>query len=118
MKQIVDLENDPNFNNLNVALLSIALDPAAELIQAGQEAGVTKTPLLTDADKSVSQAYDVLKWAIQTGEPGHTFILVDKDGKIAWIQDYGAPDDPNRTMYVPIAELVKAIQEHLKLLKF
>ncbi len=114
MQQIVDLENDPDFQNLNVALLSIALDPAKELIQAGQEAGVMKTPLLTDAAKKVSQAYDVLKWAIQTGEPGHTFILVDKNGRIAWIKDYGAPDNKDRTMYVPIPDLVQAIRSSLK----
>jgi alkyl hydroperoxide reductase subunit AhpC len=114
MKQIVDLENDPAFQDENVALLSIALDPPAELIQAGQEAGVGKTPLLTDPDGKISRAFDVLKWAIQTGEPGHTFILVDKNGKIAWIKDYGAPDDPNRTMYVPAPELVKAIQDNIK----
>jgi peroxiredoxin len=114
MQQIVDLENDPSFQNLNVALLSIALDSPAELQQAGQQAGVSKTPLLTDPGGQVSKAYDVLKWALPSGEPGHTFILVDKDGKIAWIKDYGSPDNPNRTMYVPVSELVQAIQSNLK----
>ena len=61
----------------------------------------------------ISKAYDVLKWAIASGEPGHTFILVGADGKIAWVRDYGAPDLPDRTMYVPIPDLVAQIQQNL-----
>jgi hypothetical protein len=68
-----------------------------------------------DADSSVSAAYDVLKWAIGSGEPGHTFILVDADGKIAWIRDYGAPDLADRTMYVPPADLIAQIRTALGL---
>ncbi len=114
MQQIVDLESDPEFQALDVALLSIALDLPSELAAGAQEYGIQTTPLLTDEDKSVSQAFDVLKWAIASGEPGHTFILVGKDGKITWIKDYGSPDDPNRTMYVPVPELTRAIKENLE----
>lgn len=114
MQQIVDLESDPEFQALDVALLSIALDLPSELAAGAQEYGIQTTPLLTDEDKSVSQAFDVLKWAIASGEPGHTFILVSKDGKITWIKDYGSPDDPNRTMYVPVPELTRAIKENLE----
>lgn len=113
MQQIVDLENDPAFKDLNVGLVSIALDSPAELTQAGQDAGVAVTPLLSDPQKNVSAAYDVLKWAVPSGEPGHTFILVDQDGKIAWIKDYGAPDNPERTMYVPVSEIVQEIKNSL-----
>jgi len=68
--------------------------------------------MASDADKSVSKAYDVLQWAVATGEPGHTFILVDEQGKIAWVRDYGAPENGG-TMYVPVSELVAQIQESL-----
>lgn len=81
--------------------------------QVATEYGISGVPLLTDADGAVSKAYDVLKWAIDTGEPGHTFILVGSDGKVRWIQDYGAPNNPNRTMYVEPAELIQAIQANL-----
>jgi peroxiredoxin len=113
MQQIVDLENSPEFTAENVALLSLALDSLDELRAGAQESGILKTPLLSDPDKSVSESFDVLKWAIQSGEPGHTFILVDQNGKIAWIKDYGAPDNPNRTMYVPVEELVQAVRDNL-----
>ena len=81
--------------------------------QVAAEFGITGVPLLTDADGAVSEAYDVLKWAIDTGEPSHTFILIGTDGKVHWIQDYGAPDNPDRTMYVDPADLVQAIQTNL-----
>ena len=79
-----------------------------------EEYGIRSVPMLADVDKRMSEAYDVLKWAVGTGEPGHTFILVDKNGNIAWIKDYGAPDNPNSTMYVPVEELVREIRAHLK----
>ena len=60
----------------------------------------------------VSETYDVLQWAVGTGEPGHTFILVDSDGKIAWIRDYGAPENGG-VMYVPVGELTAQIRENL-----
>ncbi|HSO26807.1 MAG TPA: redoxin domain-containing protein [Anaerolineales bacterium] len=113
MQQIVDLENDPAFQALNVGLVSIARDSLAELAAGRQEYGISATPLLSDSDQSVSQAYDVLRWAIASGEPGHTFILVDQQGQVAWIEDYGAPDNPNRTMYVPVDELVQKIRASL-----
>jgi peroxiredoxin len=96
-------------------LISIAKDSIQEMQQVAAEYGISGVPLLTDADGSVSEAYDVLKWAIDNGEPGHTFILIDSDGKVSWIQDYGAPDNPSRTMYVEPAELNQAIQTTLNL---
>ncbi len=112
MKQIVDLQNNAAFQALDVALLSIALDTPAELAAGAQEYGIT-VPMLTDADKKVSEAYDVLQWAVATGEPGHTFILVNQDGKVAWLRDYGAPQNDG-VMYVPVDELTQQIQANLK----
>ncbi len=47
-----------------------------------------------------------------TGEPGHTFILVDADGEIAWLRDYGAPQNGG-LMYVPVDELVRQMAASL-----
>jgi alkyl hydroperoxide reductase subunit AhpC len=96
---------------MNVELLSIAFDSAAEQTAGAAQVGITDTPMLIDADHQVSRTYDVLKWAVATGEPGHTFILVDADGSIAWIRDYGAP--PNGVMYVDSGELVDQMQAAL-----
>lgn len=111
MQQIVDLHNDPDFRALDVALLSIAFDSPAELAAGAQEYGIA-IPLLSDTEKQVSSAYDVLQWAIATGEPGHTFVLVSADGRVAWIRDYGAPQNGG-VMYVPVDELTQQVKAHL-----
>lgn len=111
MQQIVDLQADTQFQALDVALISIATDSTETLGNARNEWQIT-TPMLSDGDKRVSNAYDVLQWAAATGEPGHTFILVDTNGIVRWIKDYGAPQNGG-VMYVPVAELTQAIRSRL-----
>ncbi len=109
----MDLQNDAAFQSLGVAVLSIAFDSAEEQSAAAAELGITDVPLLVDADHRVSEAYQVLQWAVRTGEPGHTFILVDEEGKLAWIRDYGAAENGGQ-MYVPVAELSEQISAALR----
>jgi hypothetical protein len=106
----VDLENDPNWIALDVAFVSIAFDSADVQKAARASFGIGDTPLLVDADGAVSADYDVLQWAVATGEPGHTFVLVDADGEVAWIRDYGVLES---SMYVPTADLVQQVSEAL-----
>ncbi|MEE4253292.1 MAG: redoxin domain-containing protein [Desulfuromusa sp.] len=113
MKQIVDLQNSSEFQAMNVQLISIARDSIAEMTPEVDRLGIISVPVLSDPDLSVSAEYDVLKWAIGNGEPSHTFVLVDDNGKIVWIKDYGAPDNPDRTMYVEVPELVRYVREHI-----
>ena len=112
MQQIVDLENDSEFINLDVELVSIAFDSPDVLSASATEFGVGPTPLLSDPDGSVSEAYGVLQWAVATGEPGHTFVLVDQEGKVAWIQDYGAPENRG-VMYVETFEIAGEVADAL-----
>jgi hypothetical protein len=95
-----------------VAVVSIAFDSFEEQASSMVEFGITDIPMLIDADHTVSEAYNVLQWAVGTGEPGHTFILVDGGGKIAWIQDYGDPENGG-LMYVPVEELTAEVSSHL-----
>ena len=90
-----------------MAILSIAFDSAEQQAAVKQEYGIA-APMLVDADKQVSTRYDVLQWAVATGEPGHTFVLVDGEGRIAWMRDYGAPENGG-TMYVPVNDLTQQI---------
>ena len=113
MQQIVDLQNSADFQALDVQVVSIARDSAAEMAPESRALGITSVPVLSDPDLAVSEAYDVLQWAIENGEPSHTFILVDESGKITWIKDYGAPDNPNRTMYVEVDELIRYVEANL-----
>jgi peroxiredoxin len=114
MQQIVDLHSDTGFQAMDVALLSIAFDSAEEQRAGIEEYGIRDVPMLIDANGDVSRRYDVLKWAVASGEPGHTFILVDQAGRIAWIRDYGSPTLPDPVMYVDPNELVEQISEHLQ----
>ncbi len=109
----MDLENYPDFQALDVALVSLAFDTPEELNQGKIEYGIQDVPLLSDTDQQVSEAYDVLQWAVGTGEPGHTFILVNADGTIGWIRDYGAPENGG-VMYVDPAEITREVQTNLK----
>ncbi|MCJ7735067.1 MAG: peroxiredoxin family protein, partial [Anaerolineales bacterium] len=94
-------------------VISIARDSITEMTPEVQTLGINSIPVLSDPDLVVSEKYDVLQWAIDNGEPSHTFILVDGEGKITWIKDYGAPDNPNRTMYVEVGELVNYVKSNL-----
>lgn len=110
MQQIVDLETNTEYQSLQVPLISIAFDEREVLAAAGAEFGVVSTPLLTDTHQEVSRAYDVLQWAVATGEPGHTFILIDENGRIAWIRDYGVVEN---SMYVDPGEIASQVGESL-----
>ena len=109
----MDLQSDPEFRALDVALVSIATDSLDQLVAAAQEYAITETPLLSDANAQVSEAYDVMQWATSGGEPSHTFVLVDQDGRIAWVQDYGSPTNRG-VMYVEPSELVAEIRSRLE----
>ena len=112
MQQIVDLKNDPAFEALNVGFVSCAFDSPSEQLSAMEAYEIVDVPMAVDSEGDVSSAFDVLQWAVGTGEPGHTFILVDRGGKIVWIQDYGAPENRG-VMYVEPYELVSEIRAHL-----
>jgi hypothetical protein len=105
----VDLQNDESFLALDIPAYSIAFDSADELGPVAAEMGMDPSRLLIDADGEVSDAYGVLQWAVGTGEPGHTFVLVDQAGEVIWLQDFGAAENGGR-MYVPMEELVAAIE--------
>jgi peroxiredoxin len=110
----VDLQSDETFQALDVALVSITFDTPAELAEAAESYGIT-TPLLTDTRKQVSESYDVLQWATRSGEPSHTFVLVNTQGTVVWIRDYGSPKKKDSVMYVPVDELTEYVKTRLSL---
>jgi peroxiredoxin len=114
MQQIGDLYNDPEFQALDIGLVSIAKDSLEEQAAILEEFNVpTAVPILSDPDGTVSSAYSVDRYAMPNGEPSHTFVLVNQDGKIVWFKDYGFPDNPQRTMYVEPLEIVDQVKSHL-----
>lgn len=107
MQQVVDLQNDQDFKAIGVQLLSISPDPIAAWAKEDSDLGITE-PTLSDAANKVWVQYGSLAWTMGTGEPGHTFVLVDRSGKVAWVRDYGAPEHGG-TMYVKPSEIVRQI---------
>lgn len=106
MQQVVDLQDDPRFQALGVAVLSIAPDPREAWAEEAATHSI-RTPLLTDAENRVAYAYGVMRWAMGQ-EPGHTFVLVDANGRVRWLRDYGAAEHGG-LMYVPVPELTQQI---------
>jgi len=60
MQQIVDLQNSPGFQALDVPLVSISFDNQSEQAAGVLEYGIKSVPMLIVSDDSVSRAYDVL----------------------------------------------------------
>ena len=112
MQQVVDLQNSSEFQDTGAQLISISTDPAEQQAPEAQALGIT-VPMLID-DGSVTRMYGADEFALANGEPSHTFALVDANGNMVWFKDYGSPDNPDRTMYVEVDELVRFIQQELQ----
>ena len=110
--QVVDLQKSTEFQALGVELVSIAPDPVEAWRDDGERYGIQDySAVLSDADNEVATDYGVMRWQAATGEPGHTFILVDESGTVAWVRDYGAPENGG-LMYVVPERFVKELREH------
>jgi peroxiredoxin len=113
----VDLQESGRFEALGVELLSISPDHPESWKQVEDEFGL-ETPLLSDPRNGIATRYGVMEWRvpshapIESAEPGHTFVLVDEAGKVAWIRDYGAPENGG-LMYVPPEDLLPEIESLL-----
>jgi hypothetical protein len=83
---VVDLQKDERFRSLDVELLSIAPDPVDAWREEGGAMGIREfETVLSDEGNQVAYRFGVMRWAAATGEPGHTFILVDEAGHVSWL---------------------------------
>jgi peroxiredoxin len=84
-----------DFDALDVTVLPIVMNTREQIAADMAVTGVT-TPFLLD-DGTVSRAYGTLGKGMHTGLPGHSFVLVDKDGRQRWYGEYPSmwlsPDD-------------------------
>lgn len=86
------------------AIVAITTDPVEPLQRKAALEGLA-TPVLSDRDLNVSKEYDANSYGMAgPGRDGHTFILVERDGRIVWRADYGAA--PKYHMYVPVPNLL------------
>jgi len=92
--QIVALATDPRFVNSDTAALSVVIDQPSDWQSAIRKMpDLGKATVLFDTDKSASQAFGMLTVpsSMHYGSyPGHSFVIVDKQGIVR-----SAFDDPN-----------------------
>lgn len=99
--QITDLED--NAKQLRDAgidrVVSISSDRTEHLALKSSDMGLS-TPVLADPELEVIRAYDANSYGMMGGShAGHSFLLVDPEGTIAWRADYGGA--PDYTMFLP-----------------
>lgn len=106
LTQIVELErHQAHMDRLGITLVPIMVNAAPVVTEEMGRFGLN-TPVLIDASKSVSRAYDTLGRGHHAGLPGHSFIAVDKNGVLRWRGDYPG-------MYVGADEMLGQIEKKL-----
>ena len=88
-----------------IELVSITPDGKADLEQAIGQYGIT-TPMISDDDRDMSEAFNTLGQGMHADTPGHAFVLVER-GKVLWQRDYWLA--PYQTMYVEPQQLLEEI---------
>ena len=84
-----------------LTLVNITTDPPDVLRQAVEQYGI-KTPMISDQTGVMSKSYSAIGQGMHPNTDGHTFVLVDRGGRIRWRRDYA-------TMFVPPNKLLAAI---------
>ena len=103
--QMSKLESDSAFDSTGVELLPVVMNTASQT-QTELRRFSIRTPYLLDADGAVSRAYGTLGTGHHANLPGHTFVLIGKDGQVRWRGDY-----PN--MFVEPSELIANVTRNL-----
>lgn len=83
---------------LDVELVSVMVDPADAVHHEAQRFGITD-PIAIDADRRVSEAYEMLGVYGHGDRPSHSFALVRQDGTIEKVHHYAE-------MFVPAAKVL------------
>ncbi len=96
--QIVALAKDERFKNTNTVVLSVVVDPPGEWQKAiDKMPELSEATVVFDKDAAISKRFNMLTTAssMHYGSlPGHTFVLIDKEGVIRHIFD-----DPNMSIH-------------------
>jgi peroxiredoxin len=107
-QQIQGLEQfGAELHQRGIELVSVTPDPPSDLEQAAGQYGIT-TPLISDSDLNMSEAFNTLGRGMHADTPGHAFALIDH-GKVLWYRDYWLP--PYRAMYVEPQKLLAEIPD-------
>ena len=105
-EQIKGLEQmGAQLSKRGIELVSVTPDSPRDLKQAIGQYGIT-TPMISDENGDMSQAFNTLGLGMHGNTPGHAFALIAR-GKVRWYHDYWLA--PDRTMYVDPAKVIAAL---------
>ncbi len=81
-----------HLKGLRLTLVSVTNDAAATLAQAASDYKIT-TPLIADTNRSIVKSFGVLGGipfgvGMHADTANHTFVLVDKNGKVRFVKDF------------------------------
>ncbi len=106
--QIAAFAKDNEFADKNSVVLTIINDPKKDWKQAiDKMPELSSARVLFDTDKQVSIAYNMLSLpsSMHKGQlPGHTYVVIDKDGIVRYVKDDAQMAIRNQEM---IAEIEK-----------
>ncbi len=105
LQQMLAIEKDKAaFDQAGVTVLPIVMNTRNQITQDMKAYGVT-TPFLLD-DGTVSRKYQALGKGMHAELPGHSFVLVDKNGVERWSGEYPS-------MWLSPQDLLRQVQQHL-----
>lgn len=111
LQQMVDIDrNYSTFSEMGLTVVSITTNSMSDMKTWAQNAGITRMMVLPDPTQQVDREYGTLyAGSMHAGSaPGHTFILVGRNGTVLWREDYGP------SMYVPMNELIASVRSALR----
>jgi peroxiredoxin len=105
LQQMAAIEqNRAAFTAADVTVLPVVMNTREQIVKDMGSYGVT-TPFLLD-DGRVAKAYNTLGKGMHAGLPGHSFVLVDKDGVQRWTGEYPS-------MFLAPSDLLTQVRQHL-----
>lgn len=109
--QVAAFGLDQRFNSDNVVAISVVVDSPQDWMQAQQKMpDLAKATLLFDSNGSVSRQLGLttLASSMHRGSlPGHTYVILDKEGVIRYVFDDPTMAIGNDKMYREISSLEK-----------
>ncbi len=120
MQQVPELEKyTRDFNKMNVVVLTVMYDPVNQLKEAESRYNIKEIPMLSYHDANTDADYDLTSYSMAMGRrAGHTFVLVDKSGKVIWRKDYWPGQGmmvQGGVMFVSGSEIVTQVKKALNI---
>jgi peroxiredoxin len=105
LQQMAEIEKaKPAFDAADVTVLPVVMNTREQIVKDMGSYGVT-TPFLLD-DGRVARAYNTLGKGMHADLPGHSFVLIDKQGVQRWSGEYPS-------MFLAPADLLTQVRQHL-----